>query len=345
MIAAVALVAIVTGLPGHLVASRTPESTPVRGPSATLEVSVDTQACPSVSRAELQRIISLELDSRSVEPDRSGPHTTRVSVTCSDAEVRLAVVDPITGKQLFRAMAVRSLDPAVGARMVALAAAELVLTSWAELNLARASATATSGGDSQALRQAALERVRRQLPPTERHTYVLALGQAIGPFRGVGTSWGGGLRVGWSWARALLERPWARMVPAADVDVVGTRTTAHTAEGDVSVNIWSVTLRGSLRLGTPHVWAELGGGARAGLARLEGSPADASTTRGGTLAATWTGPIAYAGLGFRVWHLVLAPGVEAGYVLRTIDGVVDNGSPVSLAGPFVAATVALGWGD
>jgi hypothetical protein len=51
------------------------------------------------------------------------------------------------------------------------------------------------------------------------------------------------------------------------------------------------------------------------------------------------------GAGLRVWHCVIAAGVEGGYVLRSVSGRVEGGSPVSIDGGWLAGSIGLGWGQ
>ena len=115
------------------------------------------------------------------------------------ADVQLEVSDRLTGKLLTRTMTLGDRDAQVGARLIAIAVAELVLTSWMELTLPRASAAPPADGAPAApeLRRAAQERAQRHFRAAGTG-YVLAVGQALGPFDGVGVAWGGGLRLGWT---------------------------------------------------------------------------------------------------------------------------------------------------
>src|SRR5262249_22507084 len=106
--------------------------------------------------------------------------------------------------------------------------------------------------------------------------YLLALGQALGPFSGMGVGWGGGLRFGWAFARRWLERPGtpARLGPALDVELAAAESSADRALGTVRASLWSATVRASLRLRAGRAWLDLGAGGRVGLAQLQGQPSD-----------------------------------------------------------------------
>src|SRR5262245_9672465 len=102
-------------------------------PSSELEVTVEIDPCLSVARSEVLRLTELELDARVVSPSVAPPHATRVEVTCAGQHVKLRVTDPVTGKSLERTLALGTHEVDVTGRAVALAIAELVLTSWMEL--------------------------------------------------------------------------------------------------------------------------------------------------------------------------------------------------------------------
>jgi hypothetical protein len=335
MIPAVALGALLLGGPG--------EPAAVAGREIALAaVSLGIDACPAVARDELARLLALELEAPVLLPEQAGDRAVRVQVACTGATVRIAVDDPAKGSQLRRATVFPPEHEDVVVRLVALAISELVLTSRGAL----------------AVDEMPEARVERAPPaplsppppapdsgPPAGRIYVLALGQALGPFSGVGTGWGGGLRVGWAFGRQWLQRPSISAGPVADVELTAAGTSVDRALGTVQIFLWSATLRASLRLRAGRTWLDVGVGGRFGLAQLQGEPTDAMVARGGGAAGTWAGPVAYAGLGARVGHVLLATGIEGGRVLRTVSGTVDDGAPISIDGNWACVTVAAGWGE
>jgi hypothetical protein len=313
-----------------------------------LEVSLDVDRCSFLSRDHVFQLVALELDARVVTPDRAGEQTTRVEVACAGTAVQLNVSDRLTGKLLTRTMTLGERDAQVGARLVAIAVAELVLTSWMELTLSLRGASTAPPADAPSaapeLRRAAQERAQRHLPRTAGTGYVLAVGQALGPFDGVGVAWGGGLRFGWTPGGARVDNDVSIWRPGLDLELTAARNEASRGLGTVDVSMWSAALRVSLRYARGRSWFDVGAGGRAGVARLEGMPVDVTTTRGATLAGTWAGPIAYVGVGRRFWRLVTAAGVEGGTVLREVSGLVDDGPSISVAGRWLSGTLAIGWG-
>jgi hypothetical protein len=121
--------------------------------------------------------------------------------------------------------------------------------------------------------------------------YALAVGQAAGPFRGVGLVWGAGVRLGWTSGATLFTLSSAPARLGADLDLTAAWTDVDDTAGSVRVSTWSVAPRASLRLfmgATRAAWVEAGAGARLGVARLVGSPTDPASFRGGSLAGIVT---------------------------------------------------------
>jgi hypothetical protein len=304
---------------------------------AVPELSLDIDPCVQVPAERVLAQTALELDVPVVPPSAAHPNATRVHVSCVESHLQLRVADPITGKHLERTLALTTDEVDVAGRMVALAVSELVLTSWMELTL-RTPQPATTGFSqpSPEVRRAAQERAELRIEPVARVRYVQALAQIVGPFQRVGAGFGGGLRLGWSSSRGWL---------GGDLDLIASRADADEPLGKIRVSTWSAGLRVAFRLHLDRFWLDAGSGGRFGLARLDGSASDPSQTRGVTLAGTWAGPVVYLGAGVRVWHCVIAVGAEAGYVLRSVSGQVEGGSPVSIDGAWVAGSVGLGWGQ
>jgi hypothetical protein len=336
MIPAVALGALLLGGPAE------PAATRAAGPGA---VSLAVDGCPAVPREELARLLALELAAPVLAPDQAGERAVHVQVACAGTTVRLAVDDPGEGIQLRREAVFPPAQGDVVVRLVALAITELVLTSRVALSLEK-------GPDAPAERVAPppAAPAREGARPPGR-AYLLAFGQAVGPFSGVGVGWGGGLRLGWAFGRGWRERSGTdpglgpRLGPVLDVELAAAESSADRTLGTVQVSLWSTTLRALVRLRAGRAWLDLGGGARLGLAQLRGVPADATVARGSGLAGTWAGPLAYAGVGSRFGHVVVALGLEAGHVLRPVSGTVDQGPPIAVDGNWACATVAAGWGE
>lgn len=324
MIGAVALTALLVAGAGELAAGANP-------PGVTLQI----ESCPALPAAELGRLVALELGAPVLPLGQAGDRVARVQVTCDGANVRIAVDDPQTGTELARATVFPPERQDVIVRLVAIAVSELVLTSRGELSWENRRAAADLPA----------------APPSPHppgapagSAVVLAVGQAVGPFDGVGVGWGGGVRLGWVFGGSWAQGRAGRVRPALDLELGGARAGADTPLGTVAVSLWSATVRGSLRLRVRGAWVEAGAGGRFGLAQIEGQPRDPTSARGSAVAGTWAGPLAYLGVGVGFGHVVVAAGVEAGRVLRSVSGLVDQGTPVAVSGNWVCGTLAAGWG-
>jgi hypothetical protein len=306
-------------------------------PEAGLELTVEIDPCLAVARSEVLRITELELDARVVTPSLAPPHATRVEVTCAGRHVRLRVTDPVTGKSLERTLALGTHEVDVTGRAVALAIAELVLTSWMELTFPDPPPRAVGfQPPPPEIKDLAEERAVTLGARSGRIDHVLAVGQAQGPFRGFGIGWGGGARLGWNFGEDWF---------GGDVDLMATQSEASSPLGSVRASTWSSGLRASFKLWLDPVWLEAGPGFRLGIARLAGTPADESATRGGVVAGVWGGPVAYAGFGLELWHVAFTLGAEGGWVTQGVRGRVDENNPVAIGGGWTAVSAGIGWGQ
>lgn len=304
----------------------------------SLEIDLHIDPCLGALPDEVRRLTALELTVRVVSARAKVGQATRVELGCAADGIRLRVTDRESGKTLERNLTFEALEADVRSRAVALAVAELVLTSWTEQPETTETAERTESAKPDLPPQESPPEVDRAAKtPSERNRgeidHVLAVGQANAPLNGLGVGWGGGVRV--AWASPIREF-------GADVDLIVSRADAETELGRVSASSWSAALRARLRLSLDPVFIDGGVGGRFGIARLEGNPKDA-TARGSVVAGTWGGPLAHAEAGFEVNQIALVLGVEAGYRLRGVSGQVDGASPVGLNGTWLSASVGLGW--
>jgi hypothetical protein len=231
-------------------------------------------------------------------------------------------------------LSLTSVEPDVRSRALALAAVELVLTSWMELTRGEPPPqTGEFRAPPTEARLAAEQRARRETAGA-RIDHVMAVAEAIGPFNGLGLGWGAGLLVDY-----VAHQGWWGVELGFGV----ARAAADTALGSVEATTWSGALRPTLRFGSNAAWFKTGVGARLGVARLVGTPVDAEQARGGSIAGTWGGPSLHAGAGIAWSPIAFGLGLEAGYVLRAVSGGVDDGHAVAVDGAWVAATMGVGW--
>jgi hypothetical protein len=94
-------------------------------------VNLEIVHCDTLDEQEVARIFAAELGA-SLHAGHL-PQITRVAVECARHRAVLRVKDPVTRKGVSRAVALDKDAPETHARLVAIAATELVLASWAEL--------------------------------------------------------------------------------------------------------------------------------------------------------------------------------------------------------------------
>ena len=306
------------------------------------DVVLAVDRCPALPREELARLLTLELEMGVVSAEGAGVSPIRVDVSCSGSLVVIDLDDQSRKKHLRRTSSFPSRRQDVTARLIALAISELVL---ADSDAAPLDSTIVVVSSDAPVLPPAPVIASPRASPTLPAIYLLAVGQVLGPFSGVGTSSGGGLRYGWSVTRPVAAAPAFRIGPALDVEIGFAGATVTSQLGQVDVSIWSTTLRGSLRIQRGRFWMDGGVGARFGLARISGRPSDAKATDGAVLASGWGGPVGYVGVGGRLAHVVVTLGFEAGHVFQAVTGEVDAGTPIAVAGNWACGTLAVGWGS
>lgn len=87
--------------------------------------------CATIEPEATRRIIKAELDAELVP--RGGPGVTEVSIDCLGHVASIQVDDPITRKTTSRDVSLANVPYGSRPRLVALATAELVIATWAEL--------------------------------------------------------------------------------------------------------------------------------------------------------------------------------------------------------------------
>jgi hypothetical protein len=94
-------------------------------------VHLEVEGCPTLDARSVQRIFSADLGTSTAA--EGGPDITEVTISCESERVTVRVRDPISRKTLKRSFDPKSFGTQAESRVVAIAASELVLASWAEL--------------------------------------------------------------------------------------------------------------------------------------------------------------------------------------------------------------------
>ncbi len=95
------------------------------------DVHLTVENCDSLDEQSVRRLFSADLGSPTTP--EVGPEVTAVRIVCEGERVVIWVRDPLSRKNLRRSFDPRSFGAKAQARIVAIAASELVLASWAEL--------------------------------------------------------------------------------------------------------------------------------------------------------------------------------------------------------------------
>jgi hypothetical protein len=299
-------------------------------------VSLVLEECPDLSRSEVERIFSAELGSSTT--DQTSPNVTDVTIICEGARVVVRVKDPLSRKTVQRSFDTSSFDERATPRLVALAASELVLASWAELYSnplpqVEPEGAPPSSGEAKAVldvlkekkvvhddeKRTSIRRAEQSDEPDERVLRLVALGSIRGfPAEEDSVLGGGGLRLGEERFRLVA---WSLDSFFEGGDVVGKQGSQSVTEHVVS---W--TVGGALL--AYYRWKpltfRLGVGLRAGVVSAEK-----------TAVAPWGWP-----LGTTIWTLrfgsfVMDVSGEAGYVVFPLaEGAMVRGYWLSAQGGF-----------
>jgi len=291
-------------------------------------------ACPELPRDDLARLVHTQVRADVVDAAARPGETPRVDVACDAQAATIAVRDPLTRKSLSRAIAVDAYTGGARTRLVALAIAELVEASWAELETNPTPAAPPAGPPPPA---EAVEAARdvlhqdRHEPPSMRWPRRPPL-HRVAPFFGVrwfpastDPRFGAGVRYGRD-DEGLISWEVDAMIESTDVD--------H-ALGRVSVLASSLggAVEGSRRFHGAYLRS--GVGLRGGVARLEGQPARGAI--GGAVFGPWIAPtLASHGTVPFTRRLALDVGTEIGYVVLPVRGLADGARVAGVEGFFMA---------
>jgi hypothetical protein len=316
-------------------ATRTARSEPAQ--QRHPRVMLDVNACARASEQDVRRIVGVELGALLTD-DLSGGDVTRVTVTCEAGHVRLRVDDPITGKSLKRDVDLVEDDASARARLVALAVAELVVTSWTELETNPEPQVPPAGPRPTASAvQAARETVQVRAPklrdPHLGETRISAVVSRRSFFSEPEALWGGGVSVGRDQFPSI---GWT-------VDVLAEHGETSVSLGKVAMDTFTAGASLVLYRRWSVVVFQMGLGLRAGAARLSGTPSNPSEAEASSGVAPWGWPTATAGLRLHpVGPLVIALAGETGYVVLPMSGAVQGKKEITVEGPWIGTQLSFG---
>jgi hypothetical protein len=293
------------------------------GPAAGrpgIPMTIAFDGCADSLVPEVERIARIELHSGLSGSNEAGA-STRIELGCEGLDAKITVDDPLTGKRVERTVSLAGVPEADRARLLALAIAELVRSSWIELELAPRPILPVAKPDAVTLEQR--EQARSLAVNGRRvpwHGYAAVDGLFI-PSVGrpiLGASLG-----------VQVELPWRLYF---DGGVSAWDGVTERATGAITIR--QVALDPGVGFRLPVVDVALA--ARVGWASLTGSPSVAGF-RGDTTSGFVFGPLVAASAAIvgplRVW-------LRAGWLLQKERGLVSGDSDVVVGGPW--ASLALG---
>lgn len=316
---------------GTLAAEATPSATAAPRPAGG-EVSLDLRGCPAADAGEVRRILAIELRAPVALVSEAGAtRDVALGISCDAAAAHVRMDDQLTGKQLLRDVDISATAAIALDRLIALAGAELISASWAELMLAPPRAAAGDPAASGAREQALA--VVRERATDQRRTRLFLLARA-GASPGRGLALGGGLAV---------SRDFATRLRGA-VDATFDRRAQTAPPGAITAELASVGLSLAVRLPVRAWELGAGAGARVGVARLAGTPADGTSLLGHSLTAPTWGPLAMVRATSPARRaLVLELALEVGYTVLPVRGTFGADELVALQGPWIGGTLGVGF--
>ena len=303
------------------------------------QVALDIDPCVAVSHAEVQRRLALELGERVLSQGEASPTSSQARVTCDDGgRITLRIDDPVTGKSIWRSIDLLSQDPSVRARLLAVAIAELLYASFAELLLEKRAEPDKPKPQEPALPVTVVQtwsghvedKLKQPLPP---------LGVALGAVASIlvqrgapSLLAGGGLRLlgdvsyhlGWDTDVQYLGATTDHPLGQVRSDLVGARLAIH----------------GQVRM--PRVYIRGGGGLRLGLVRNEGMPSDPSQASFTLQWGPWITPILLGSISVAIGRLRLDLALEGGYVLIPVRARADGQVVAAHEGPQLMVSLGVG---
>ncbi len=306
------------------------------GPDAPA-ITLSFDACPDELAPQVERIARIELHAPSSSREGAQGAATAIRVICADDEVRLAVDDGITAKRVERSVSLAGVPRPGRARLLALAIAELVRSSWIELALAPPPLPAVPlpsppGPDAPAApaepsAPTADEKERALAVASEGRPKSAIFGYAV--LEGLYAPTVGTPLIG------LTLGVQREVYPSLFVDgaIAGWDGAASRATGAITVR--ALALDPALYFDLPHV--EVGAGARIGWTSLSGAPSVANL-QGQTTSGVIAGPFVAA-----TARIVGPVGVwlRTGWFLHGARGRVSGDSDVTLGGYWASLGLGL----
>jgi hypothetical protein len=283
-------------------------------------VQIDVEeACALVDRAQLARLLDVE-QRRAVDTEL---RDARVRVACNGELATLGVASRVApSPSRERSFAVADVRGEIGARVLALAAIELLKPEPAEPPAAPPKSVAS---------------VAPSLPvpppavPPPRHVRLLAVGTTQ-TFGLEPPLFGGGIAVDYLRLSRLAFR--------LGFDVAVSDRAYDLGRAHVQLTTFNAQAG---YLAQHRDWsARAFVGYRLGAARISGTPSPGVLAQGGTVAGAWGGPLISGAVGLGSRSLIAELGMEAGLVSIPLEGRVEGDDPIALDRYWLSLNVSVG---
>ncbi|UJR82806.1 Hypothetical protein I5071_48710 [Sandaracinus amylolyticus] len=326
------------------------------GPArARADLTIAAPSCSEVDLAEVQRLLEVEL--ADVTLAWREVSTPVVLLGCTGDRVRIEITDPITDKSVARTIVWPSADRE---RVLALAIAQLFLTSWLELLIDGDAVVEGAPGAEEAERIArgAIEEAQTAAPPQEPVVEppppapVVVAPPAVEPPTpppppriDAEISLEGGTRLRLDGEHLATASAGLRGAIVIDDSIVaGLRIATEFARtsrtrGDIDVYAGILGIGAAWR--TPSLgplFADLGVWVSGDLLVLEGRPASPDVEGGTTIAIAAEAQLEVAP-SLRLGPVVISVPLGLGVIAFAPDGEVTEEPPVIVGGPFFAAAL------
>ncbi len=284
---------------------------------------VESSTCPHSLVDDVQRFLRVELKNTNTASGESAP---RVILSCSE---RVSLIRALVGgRESSRQLDLAHTDPALHARVIALAIAELLRDTAAGEAVEPPPVTNRAPPSKPAPEPEPAPSLPPPLPPTSHLVAVAKLENFGSSFQPLS---GGGLTFSHELGRFSLG-----LGPTL---ATGQRKLAL---GSVAVLAADLSLRLAYRFPNRALPGEVGLGQALGLARLTGSSSSPDTTAN-RVSGAWAGPFVFGTLDVTVAEpLFIEIAAQLGVVTFPVRGMVQNDADVAIAGVWSGVSLGLG---
>jgi hypothetical protein len=303
------------------------------------QVALDIDPCVAVSQAEVQRRLALEIGERVISLGEASPTSSHAAATCDESgRITLRIDDPLTRKSIWRSIDLTSQEPSVRARLLAVAIAELLYASFAELLLEKRTEPDKPKPAQPPMPVAVVQtwsgrvedKLKQPLPPLG--VELGAVGSILFSRKSPSLLAGGGLRL---IGDTSYHLGW-------DVDVQYLGATTENPLGDVRSDLFGARFAVHGQVRVPRVYIRGGGGLRLGLIRNAGTPSATSDTGFGVQWGPWLTPTLVGSISVAIGRLRLDLSLEGGYVLVPVRARAAGQIVAEHEGPQLLVSLGVG---